>query len=217
MTNQYSTERGTKSIDIHSHFGTEKGYLWRGEQILHAENTYKYKVKYDTEKEQAQVFRDARTKVILDYSFTMVMPIEEVREYHDYAAELMRNDPDVILGIWVAINPETGLAGLRELERCFKDLKVGVGFTSMSMAMHLPPSDKAFFPFYDMCFEANKPVHLMVGYTGWGAGFRGGQACTLEPCHPRYVDEVAAMFPELNISGTACMALADRNDCHINA
>ena len=50
-----------------------------------------------------------------------------------------------------------------------------------------------------MCIEANKPVHLMVGYTGWGAGYRGGLGCPLEPCHPKYVDEVAAMFPELNI------------------
>ncbi|MFC2039717.1 amidohydrolase family protein [Chloroflexota bacterium] len=200
MASQYIAKRKIKAIDIHSHFGTKRGYLWRTpEEILHAENTYNYKVKYHTEKEQAQYLRDAKVKVILDYSFTMVMSIEEVKEYHDYAWELMRNDPDVYLGIWVAINPNTGLAGIRELERCFKDLKVGVGFTSMSMAMHLPPSDKTFFPFYDLCAEANKPVHLMAGYTGWGAGFRGGLGCELEHCHPKYIDKVAAKFPNLNI------------------
>jgi len=189
-----------RAIDIHSHFGTKKGSLWRTpEQEQHAQETYKYKIVHHTEKQQAQVMRDAGVKVILDFSFTMAMPIDEVKEYHDYAAELMRNDPDVYLGIWVAINPETGLAGLRELERCIRDLKVGVGFTSMSMAMHLPPSDKAFYPFFDLCAEAKKPVHLMVGYTGWGAGFRGGLGCTLDPCHPRHVDEVAAKFPHLDI------------------
>lgn len=193
---------GLKAIDIHSHFGTKKGYLWRTpEEIEHAENTYHYKIKHHTEKQMAQVLRDAHVKAIFDYSFTMVMPIEEVREYHDYAAELIKNDPDVYIGIWVAIDPRTGLKGLREMERCFKDLKIGVGFTSMSMGMGLPPSDKLFFPFYDMCMEAKKLVHLMVGYTGWGAGFRGGKNCVLEHCHPRYVDEVAAMFPDLNIIG----------------
>ena len=194
------THHNLKAIDIHSHFGTKKGYLWRTpEEVRNAEATYHYKVEHRTEKEQAQDLRDAKVKVILDYSFTMVMPIEEVREYHDYAAQLMKDDPDVYFGIWVAVNPATGLAGLRELERCFKDLKVGVGFTSMSMAMHLPPSDKLFYPFYDMCAEAHKLVHLMAGYTGWGAGARGGGGCVLEHCHPRYIDEVAAKFPHLDI------------------
>jgi uncharacterized protein len=35
--------------------------------------------------------------------------------------------------------------------------------------------------------------------TGLGAGTRGGMGITLESCHPRYVDRVAARYPDLNV------------------
>ena len=194
-------KRTIKVLDMHSHFGTKKGYLWRTkEEIENAQSAYRYKVIYRTEKEQAQDLRDAGVKAILDYSFTSFgMPIEEVREFHDYAAQLIKDDPDVYTGLWVALDPRSGLKGVRELERCFKDLKIAVGFTSMSSGIGLPPSDKLFYPFYDMCAEANGFAHLMVGYTGWGALFPGGYGVYLEHCHPRYVDEVAIKFPHLKI------------------
>ena len=43
------------------------------------------------------------------------------------------------------------------------------------------------------------PVLIFVGFTGAGAGLPGGKGMRLEFCHPRYVDEVAAKFPELKI------------------
>jgi len=190
-----------KIIDMHSHFGTESGYLWRGAEVIaKAEEHYKFKITYRTEEEMAQDMRDANVKSILDLGFTMEAPMDEVREVHDYSAQLIRDNPDAFLGLWVCIDPKEGLKALRELERCIKDLKLGfVGFCSMSTGLGIPPSDKAFYPFYDMCVEAGAPVLIMLGITGWGARHPGGRGFLLEHCHPRYLDEVAAKFPDLNI------------------
>ena len=191
--------KAIKAIDLHSHFATEKGYLYKGaEAVKLAEKIYKMKVEYKTEEEMIQDFRDAGVKTILDYGFTLEMPIEEVRELHDAAAQLQRDYPDVILGTWVAINPKTGIKGLRELERCLKDLGM-IGFLTNAAMVGIPCSDKAFYPFYEMCAEAKAPVLICVGYTAYGAGHPGGKGLCIEHCHPRYVDEVAAKFPELTI------------------
>jgi predicted TIM-barrel fold metal-dependent hydrolase len=50
-----------------------------------------------------------------------------------------------------------------------------------------------------MCIEANRPVLVHVGMSATGAGTRGGMGITLEGCHPRYVDRVAAKHPDLNV------------------
>jgi len=42
--------KAIKAIDLHSHFATEKGYLYKGaEAVKLAEKIYKMKVEYKTE------------------------------------------------------------------------------------------------------------------------------------------------------------------------
>ncbi len=195
-----------KAIDVHSHFWGQKGGLYgrvAPEERTRAEKAYGFKpgtFSLDkTDEEMAQDLRTAGVRGIFDFGFTMDLPIEEVREFHDYAFQLRRDYPDVFLGIWVTIDPRTGLKGLRELERCFKDLDGFVGLGANVAGLGIPPSDKSFYPFYDMCIEARRPFLTCVGYTGWGSGIPGGRGLQLEYCHPRYVDEIAAKFPELTI------------------
>jgi uncharacterized protein len=187
-----------KAIDMHSHWATEKGYVYKQPEVATAENTYRTKIVYRTKEQMAGDLRAADVKTILDYGFTMELPIEEVSEYHDEAAQMQRDYPDVILGNWCNIDPRTGLKGLRELERCLKDLRF-VGLTMNTVGLGITCADKSFYPFYEMCVEARAPVCICVGYTGIGAGLPGGRGFMLENCHPRYVDEVAARFPELTI------------------
>ena len=74
-----------KVIDIHSHYSTQKGYLWQTpEEIELQEKIFRYKARYKTEEEMVQDFRDAGIKVILDLGFTSRKSIEEARELHDY-------------------------------------------------------------------------------------------------------------------------------------
>lgn len=188
-----------KAIDMHSHWATENGYLYKGaEAVAAAENTYRMKVVYRTIEEMAEDLRAANVKTILDYGFAQNMPVEEVKEYNNEAAQMHRDYPDVILGNWCAIDPKTGLKGLRELERCLRDLNF-IGFTTNAAVIGIPCSDKTFYSFYELCIEAKAPVLICVGYTGWGAGLPGGKGVMIENCHPRYIDEVAAKFPDLTI------------------
>ena len=188
-----------KAIDLHSHYSTKKGYLWQApKEIGLAEKFYRYEAKYRTEEEMAQDFRDAGVKVILDLGFTQHTSIEEAKELHDYVGHLILSYHDVIIGGWVALNPRTGLKGLRELERGLKDLGM-TGFAANPTSLNIAPSDEVFYPFYEMCIEAKAPVLLNVGFTAVGANQPGGGGRCLDYCHPRYIDEVAAKFPELII------------------
>lgn len=188
-----------KAIDMHSHFGTKKGYLLQTpKEVALEEKFFGYEARFKTEEEMAQDFRSAGVKVILDLGFTMYKPVEEVKELHDYVGHLIQSYNDVIIGGWVSLDPRRGLKALRELERCLKDLRM-TGFTTNPASLGLAPSDKVFYPFYEMCIEARAPVLLCVGFTAQGANQPGGGGRCLDFGHPRYVDEVAANFPELTV------------------
>jgi hypothetical protein len=62
-----------------------------------------------------------------------------------------------------------------------------------------PASDPIWDPYYKFCVEARIPVLIMVGMTGLGAGLPGGNGILVENCHPRYLDQVAARYPDLHI------------------
>jgi len=193
-------KEGTKLFDLHSHWGTKKGYPLRTpEELAQQEKTWRSSPKYSTEEEMAGYFRKNNVRTILDFGFTKYLPIAEVREYHDYALETQKRFPDVIFGHWLQIDPRSGEAGLAELKRCSL-AKVGfIGLAISGASSGFAPSESIYDPFYNFCMEAGVPVLILVGYTGLGAGIRGGKGVKLDLCHPRYLDEVAIRFPDLNI------------------
>jgi uncharacterized protein len=187
-------------FDCHSHWGTEKGYLFRTPEALASqERIWKTKPQYQTESEMADYFRKNRVRTILDMAWINVLPIEEMATYHDYAFEVQRHHSDVIFGHWINIDPRVGKAGVREFVRCL-DAKAGfVGFGVFGQGFGLPPSDPLWDPFYKVSIDAGVPVLLHTGITGIGQGERGGAGIILDHAHPRHVDAVAAKFPDLNI------------------
>ncbi len=189
-----------KLFDLHSHWGTRRGYPLRTpEELAQQAKTWKSSPQYATEEEMANYFRKNRVRTILDFGFTKQLPIAEAREYHDYALETQRRFPDVIFGHWLQIDPRTGEEGLAELKRCIQ-AKVGfIGLAIAGASSGFAASDRIYDPFYTFCVEAKVPVLILVGYTGLGAGIRGGKGVKLELAHPRYLDEVAIRFPDLDI------------------
>ena len=189
-------------IDFHSHWGTERG--WRGSPFETAEaraavkNYFKWDMRFVSEEEQAAQFRRDNVRAMLDFAFTWKMDVGAMREQHDYAFDYARTYPDVVLGNWIGIDP-TKPEHVRELERCLSD---GPGLIGLSMSASTPagtPDQPAWEPCLKMCIEAKRPVLVFTGMSATGAGTRGGMGITLENCHPRYVDRIAARYPDLNV------------------
>ena len=188
-----------KMIDIHSHWGTKRGYTLRTEEELaQQKKTWNSEPTYATEDEMADYFRRSGVRTILDFGFTKFIPLAEAKVVHDYGFETQRAHPDVILGHWIHIDPHTGAEGVRELRRCIDHAPGFVGF-AVSGSGSGPATDPAWKPFYELCIEAGIPVLIFVGTTGLGAGLPGGRGILLDDCHPRHLDQVAARFPRLQI------------------
>jgi hypothetical protein len=188
-------------VDFHSHWGTERGYAYRGAASPDRQAAVFGKpASFVSEDEMATYFRSSGARVILDFgTYISALPLDELKAFHDYAIETQRRFADAILGNWFVIHPQTGAAGVAELRRCI-DARAGfVGYAVNPSGSGLPASDAAYRPFYRVCLEARIPVLVFVGYTAVGAGMPGGDGVELDLCHPRYVDELAARNPELVI------------------
>jgi predicted TIM-barrel fold metal-dependent hydrolase len=188
-----------KMIDIHSHWGTRRGYTLRtDEELAQQKKTWNSEPKYATEDQMADYFRNSNVRAVLDFGFTKFIPLDEARAVHDYGFETERAHADAIIGHWIHIDPHTGLEGVRELRRCIENAPGFIGF-AVSGSGSGPPSDPAWKPFYELCIEAKIPALIFVGTTGLGAGLPGGDGILLDDCHPRHLDQVAAKHPQLQI------------------
>jgi predicted TIM-barrel fold metal-dependent hydrolase len=147
----------------------------------------------------AEYFRANDARVILDFGFTKTLPLEEARDFHDYAIETQRSHADAIFGNWIQLDPRTGAKGAKELDRC---IHASSGFISACISaagMGYPASDPIYDPFYEVCEAHGRPVLVLVGYTGAGAGLPGGAGIEIDLCHPRFVDKLAVNYPDLAI------------------
>jgi predicted TIM-barrel fold metal-dependent hydrolase len=186
-------------IDLHSHWGTRRGYPFQTpEELAQQRRVFRSDPSYVTEDEMAEHFRAMNVQVMLDLGVRCTS-LEELRSLHDYALDVQRQFPDVVLGNWLHIDPRTGPAGLEELDRCVSAKAGLVGLAVAGAGFNVTASDPAYDPFYRFCIGTGTPVLLMVGYTGLGATLPGGGGVVLECSHPRYVDQVAARYPELTI------------------
>ena len=188
-----------KLIDMHSHWGTRRGYLLRTpEELEQQQRTWGSQPRYYTEEEQATHLRDNGVRVILDLFFDKHLVGEEAREIHDYALAYHRRYPDCVIGNWINVEPTVGKPALDEFERC---LRAGAGFCGLAVSGSgsVAASDPSWKPFYEMCIDAGVPALIFVGTTGAGAGLPGGGGIRLDTTHPRHLDEAAAAHPDLNI------------------
>jgi hypothetical protein len=93
-----------KIFDCHSHWGTEKGYLFRTE----AERNQQVKIwqtpfEIFTEQQQADYFRNNNARTILDISWIKELSLDEMRPYHDYILKVQSENRDVMFGQWLLV------------------------------------------------------------------------------------------------------------------
>ena len=190
-----------KIFDCHSHWGTEKGYLFRTE----AERNQQVKIwqtpfEIFTEQQQADYFRNNNARTILDISWIKELSLDEMRPYHDYILKVQSENRDVMFGQWLQFDPiKHGKAAIGEFQRCVEKRVGFVGFSVNGQVTGVPASDPLWDPFYKASIDAGVPVMILTGLTGIGQGLPGGRGIILDDGHPRHIDRVAARFPELKI------------------
>ncbi len=187
-------------FDCHSHWATEKAHIFRTEaDLARQEKIWRTKGRHWGEDEMTDYWRQHNVRVILDLAFHKMLPIEEIRAYHDYAFDVARRNRDVIFGHWLMFDPRRCEESLEEFRRA-QDADAGfVAFAVSGQGVGVPASDPRWFPFYEMAIETDTPVMIMTGLTGIGQGTPGGQGLILDDGHPRHIDIAAAKFPELRI------------------
>jgi predicted TIM-barrel fold metal-dependent hydrolase len=189
-----------KIFDVHSHWGTRRGYPLQSEaELAKQRQVWNSDPRYHSEEEMADYFRASGVKAILDFGFTKNIPIDQVKAMHDYAMEVQAKHADVIHGLWLQIHPKEGEAGVREFERVAEASKGFVGYLVSGPGLGKTANDPIYDPYYDLAEAAKRPVLVMVGYTGAGAGHPGGGGQILDYAHPRYIDMLAAKRPNLTI------------------
>jgi predicted TIM-barrel fold metal-dependent hydrolase len=194
------TEPRVAVIDMHSHWGTRRGYPFQTpEELAQQERVFRSRPSYVSEAEMAEHFRSRGVRAVLDLGVRQAMPADQVRALHDYALETQRQHGDAILGNWFHIDPRMGPAATEELDHVIRRGRGFVGLSVPGAGFNVPASDRSYAPLYEMCIDARVPVLIMVGYTGIGAGRPGGAGVRLYASHPQHVDEVAATYPELTI------------------
>jgi hypothetical protein len=187
-------------FDCHSHWGTKRGYIFRTEeQLVQQEKIWKTKASFFTEAEMVAYFRKNNARVILDLSFTKFLPIEEMREHHDYAFALQRQNPDAIFGHWLQFEPQRALEAIREFDRALAANAGFIGLCVNGQVTGVPASDPLWDPFYQLSIEADRPIMILTGLTGIGQGLPGGEGYVLDHGHPRHIDMVAARYPKLQV------------------
>jgi predicted TIM-barrel fold metal-dependent hydrolase len=189
-----------KIFDCHSHWGTERGYLFRTDaELAQQEKIWNTKVTFFTDDDQADYFRRNHARVILDLSFIKFLPIAEIRAHHDHAFAVQRRHSDAIFGHWLQFDPRRALEAIREFDRA---LAAGAGFVGLCVngqTTGVPASDPRWDLFYQLSLEAKRPIMILTGLTGIGQGLPGGGGLRLDDGHPRHIDEVAARYPALRI------------------
>ena len=189
-----------KLFDLHSHWGTERGYVLRSADALaQQKKTWNSTPRYDTEEEMAAYLRANEVRTLLDFGFTKSLPLDQVRPLHDYALETQARFADCIFGNWLQIDPRLGEAGAAELERCIGASRGFVSFCISASGTGFPANDPIYAPFFEVARAHARPVLVLVGHTGSGAGLPGGGGVQLDLCHPRYVDLLAIAWPDVQI------------------
>jgi uncharacterized protein len=187
-------------FDCHSHWATRRGHIFRSdEELARQESIWKTKGRYYTEEEMMDYMRASNVRVILDLAWVRSLPMEHMREYHDYAFGVARRNRDVIFGHWLQFDPRRRDESLDEYRRAREADAGFIGFAVSGQGAGVPASDPLWFPFYELAIETNSPVMIMAGLTGIGQGVPGGYGLILDHGHPRHIDEAAARYPQLRI------------------
>lgn len=130
----------------------------------------------------------------IDYAVVEGRDIETTFQWkmdNEVIARIVREGKGRLIG-FCGVDPHKGMAAVREVVRCHRDL--GLRGVSMDPYMHKIPADhRLYYPIYAKCVELDIPCVLTAG---WAFRMPG---VIVDDAAPRHVDRVATDFPELKL------------------
>ncbi len=121
------------------------------------------------------------------YGIRMMMPgIAE----NEHAQRACRDYPDRFRGM-VNVNPNTGMASVRELEQSVANGAIAAHVWGTGIVPQVPINDKKMYPIYAKCVELELPIIVYAGVPGPRIPMAAQDVALL--------DEVCWYFPELKI------------------
>ncbi len=111
-------------------------------------------------------------------------------------AALVATDPDTFIGFG-SVDPHKGAAAVSAIHEA---AQLGLRGLKLHPPVQLfDPSDERHWPIFEAAAEHGLIILTHTGYTGLGAGMRGGAGVDLRFGNPMLLDPVAARYPELVI------------------
>ncbi len=164
-----------KIFDVHSHWGTQRGYPLRTEAELAQQKTsWNSEPRYHTEDEMADYFRaqgvqdDPRLRLHQEPAARRGARVATTTRSRRSAASRRRSSASGCRSIRARRRRR------RRIRALHRSRARASSATASSGAGHgLPCDDPIYAPFYDVARRPDVPVLVLVGYTGAGAGHPG--------------------------------------------
>jgi predicted TIM-barrel fold metal-dependent hydrolase len=184
-------------IDVHVHPNTREYIRAGGKYLSHAAEYFRHTFKPQTIEEMAREYADNDMfGVLLGWDAETNTGLEPLS--NDFIANAVSRFPETFIG-FASVDPWKGKRAIYELERAIQELGLR-GLKLHPSAQAFYPNDERFYPLWERCAQLGIPVLLHVGTTGFGGGVPGGDGICLKYARPiPYVDDVAAVFPNLTI------------------
>lgn len=144
----------------------------------------------------AEVYREGRMAAVVFTIDARTQFDHAPNSIDDLVAGCARN-ADVLIPFG-SVDPRTGVAALEEARRQVTELGVR-GFKFHPSVQGFDPSDREFYPLWELLEGFGLPIVSHTGQNGMGAGLPGGGGIRLRYSNPLLLDDVAADFPDLRI------------------
>ncbi|MSP78946.1 MAG: amidohydrolase [Dehalococcoidia bacterium] len=184
-----------KAIDVHVHPPRQPG-LAPDISFQHVGRYFRLKQLPTNVQEMAALYKEQDIVGVI-FSIDSETVSGDKPDSNDYLADIVKAHPQQFMG-FACIDPWKGKRAVDELERSVTKLGLrGVKFHPIVQTFD--PSDRQFYPLYQMASDLGVPVLFHTGFAAHGAGEPGGLGAKLKYARPILLDDVAADFPKLTI------------------
>ena len=147
----------------------------------------------------AAVFTNQDVKALLIAWHASTVPAGP-RVTNEYAIELATRYPDAFAGVLAArdMSGEKHDERVRQAEGLLKQ-SIVKGFKFHPPDQGFYPSDRKYYPLWEVLAVSQKPIMFHTGFTVLGANSEGGKGIGLDHGRPIHLDTLASNFPRMKI------------------